>query len=196
MSSCVSGRGYSPYFIGWMGAVLVIGGLIGSILGGFLADKTKYFALIYKLCLVGTAVSGGGSPICDDAAGCRPPAGLQASAVGCALVLTRPKAEVFVAVAIFAFGAFGFPTYPLGLEMAVEATYPIPEAAASGALILVGQITGILYSFGTAAFAQPSTEEIRKIQTCAKDASGRRSPIARSHAQISVHIAGNQRLDE
>lgn len=45
---------------------------------------------------------------------------------------------VWVAASIFTFGLFGFAIYPIGLEMGVEATYPVAEATSTGIIIIVG----------------------------------------------------------
>ncbi len=38
------------------------------------------------------------------------------------------------------FGVFGFGAYPLALELSVEATYPIDEAAGTALIFLSGQV--------------------------------------------------------
>ncbi len=48
--------------------------------------------------------------------------------------------HAWIAVTIFCFGAFGFAIYPIGLEMGVEATYPVAEATSSGLIIMAGSV--------------------------------------------------------
>jgi hypothetical protein len=109
-------RGYSNKFTGLIGFGMIFIGIVGAAIFGLIVDRTKKFLLIYKLCLIGTALS----------------------AVSLAFAFGRENAPVWVALSVLAFGFFGFPTYPLGLELAVETTYPVPEATASGSLICVG----------------------------------------------------------
>jgi predicted MFS family arabinose efflux permease len=95
---------------------MILFGIFGAAIFGIIVDRTKRFLLIYKLCIAGTALS----------------------AVSLAVSFNRENAEIHVALSVLAFGFFGFPTYPLGLELAVESTYPTPEATSSGSLICMG----------------------------------------------------------
>lgn len=49
--------------------------------------------------------------------------------------------EGWVVASIFLFGAFGFAIYPIGLEMGVEATFPVAEATSTGLIIMIGLVT-------------------------------------------------------
>ena len=48
--------------------------------------------------------------------------------------------SVAIAVVISGIGLFGFAFYPIGLELAVESTYPVAEATSSGVLMLSGYV--------------------------------------------------------
>lgn len=73
---------------------MILTGIVGSGVFGFVVDKTKRFLLVYKLCLSGAAVS----------------------AVSLAIAFGREQAPVHVALSLLIFGFFGFPTYPLGKQ--------------------------------------------------------------------------------
>ncbi|KAI6177274.1 hypothetical protein M3Y97_00889000 [Aphelenchoides bicaudatus] len=137
-------RGYSNKFTGLIGFGMILIGIAGAAIFGLIVDRTKKFLLIYKLCLVGTALS----------------------AISLAIAFGQESSSVFVAISVLSFGFFGFPTYPLGLELAVETTYPIPEATASGSLICTGQILGILYIVLTGELNRQPSEHLKSIQTC------------------------------
>ncbi|KAH7724493.1 Protein C05G5.1 [Aphelenchoides avenae] len=109
-------KGYANSFSGFMGALMIVSGLIGSGACGAFVDKTRLFEEAMKICLCIAAVS------------------------GCSLLiaLQYEGVEWWIAVSIAGFGAFGFAIYPVGLEMGVETTYPVPEATSSGLLIMMG----------------------------------------------------------
>ena len=45
-----------------------------------------------------------------------------------------------ILVCLGGFGFFGFATYPVSLELAVETTYPVAEATSSGGLLIFGYV--------------------------------------------------------
>jgi hypothetical protein len=51
-------------------------------------------------------------------------------------------------VAAFVFGFAVMSAGPLGFQYAAEVSHPAPEAASQGALLLVGQLSGILFTAG------------------------------------------------
>ena len=53
------------------------------------------------------------------------------------------------------FGVFGFGMYPLGLELSVENTYPVDEAAGTALIFLSGQIQGAILIMISGAMEQP-----------------------------------------
>ncbi|KAI6201794.1 hypothetical protein M3Y96_00880300 [Aphelenchoides besseyi] len=139
-------RGYSNTYSGIMGAGMIVSGISGAAVAGIIVDSTKRFLLVYKICLVGTLLA----------------------AVSLALTISHENRQYLIATFIFAFGFFGFPTYPLGLELAVETTFPVPEATSSGSLIVAGQVFGVLYIVITGLFNRSPSERLKEIQTCVK----------------------------
>ena len=46
---------------------------------------------------------------------------------------------------------------PIGFQYGAEITYPAPEGTSNGLLLMVGQISGILFIFGMDGFKAPNT---------------------------------------
>ena len=56
--------------------------------------------------------------------------------------MRKSDQPVVIALCCAIFGIFGFGMYPIGLELAVENTYPVDEAAGTALIFLSGQIQG------------------------------------------------------
>ena len=59
-------------------------------------------------------------------------------------LLRESDLDVYIAISFASFGVFAFGMYPLGLELAVEVTYPVDESF-STALIFMSGVS--LFSF-------------------------------------------------
>ena len=57
-------------------------------------------------------------------------------------------------LAFFRFGTLAFGVYPLGLELSVEATYPLDEATGTVLIFLSGQIQGAILIIFSGLMAQ------------------------------------------
>ena len=68
--------------------------------------------------------------------------------------LRKSEQQIIVAVCCALFGVFGFGMYPLGLELAVENTYPLDEAAGVALIFLSGQIQGAILIMISGAMEQ------------------------------------------
>ena len=68
--------------------------------------------------------------------------------------LRKSGQQIIVAVCCALFGVFGFGMYPLGLELAVENTYPLDEAAGVALIFLSGQIQGAILIMISGAMEQ------------------------------------------
>ena len=58
--------------------------------------------------------------------------------------LRKSNSEIGIALSCAAFGVFGFGMYPIGLELSVENSYPVDEAAGTALIFLSGQIQGAI----------------------------------------------------
>jgi hypothetical protein len=57
----------------------------------------------------------------------------------------------------FVLGFFLLAAGPIGYQYAAEITYPAPEGTSNGLLILMGQISGIIFILGMDSLKSPAT---------------------------------------
>ena len=113
------------------GAVFIIGGIIGSgVLGAFVETTRKY-----KLTMLIIAIIAMLGPF--------------------ALMGTLYTGSVWpVSLAAFVLG-FDLAILPVGIDLGVELTYPIPEPVSTGLLMSAAQFTGIIFVvIGTAFISE------------------------------------------
>ncbi|CAL8108474.1 unnamed protein product [Calicophoron daubneyi] len=109
--------------IGWVGFLLIISGIIGSIIGGIVLDKSKKYKLvIIVMYLMGLLWMG--------------------VFTGC---LYR-HSIVLIFVCSFFLGFFMTGFLPIGFEFAAELTYPESEGLTSGLLNASAQTFGIIFT--------------------------------------------------
>ncbi len=124
-------RGISSSQAGMIGAVMMIGGIVGAVVIPPLSDrlrKRRPLLIIQMVCtvpgLIGLAF---------------------ASRYGLLLASS------------FVLGFFFMSAGPIGFQYGAEVGYPAPEATSQGLLVLAGQISGILFIFGMDRFRDPAT---------------------------------------
>jgi FLVCR family MFS transporter 7 len=137
-------KGYSNAFAASMGSLMIVCGLIGSALFGIFVDKTRLFEETMKICLCIASVA----------------------ASSLLVALQYESQQWWIALSIGAFGAFGFAIYPIGLEIGVETTFPVPEATSTGLLIIMGQVLGVIYVVLTSLLTTSATAHEMSVQTC------------------------------
>lgn len=124
-------RGFDITQAGLVGGVLVICGIVGAVIIPLLSDKKMvrkpFFVGAIALCVPGL--------------------------VG--LTYLGGYALCLVSAAVFGFFLLGLG--PLGFQYGAELTYPAPEAASNGLLLMVGQISGIGFILGMDALKDPVT---------------------------------------
>ncbi|KAK6038155.1 hypothetical protein COOONC_24341 [Cooperia oncophora] len=107
---------------GYPTALAALVGVVTSVVCGAIADCTKRFKELLRVCWV-----------CCTAT----------------IIFTRfwlrnkwtgPIDSVVFLVACAGLGGFSIPQFPIGVEMGVETTFPIYEATSSGLLVLSGQL--------------------------------------------------------
>jgi FLVCR family MFS transporter 7 len=49
--------------------------------------------------------------------------------------------HVFIAISCLAFGILGLATYPVGLDLASECSFPVSETTSTGFIVLCGQVS-------------------------------------------------------
>lgn len=116
---------YSSHHTGWFGFSMIVAGLAGAVIGGYLLDLTqKYKELLFGF-YGGTALS-----------------------VVILGIILRPRQDILVGFLCGLIGFFITGILPLSLETAVEVTYPeVPEEYSSGLMMMSAQVFGITFIF-------------------------------------------------
>jgi len=111
---------------GIIGALTIVGGIIGAVIISTLSDKYHKRKIFLVLAVIASF------PLL----------------FGFTFV---PSYPILIVIALI-FGFFLMSTLPIGLEFAAEQTAPIPEGTSNGLLIMMGQIGGIIFILSFADF--------------------------------------------
>lgn len=125
LSTCIDRlcglRGLNFDQTGIVGGVMLLGGIIGAIILPLLSDRYRKRKAVLVLSVVLLTPS--------------------------IISLTFAKSYGGLLVASSLFGFFCLGAGPVAFQYAAEITYPVPEASSNGLLLLIGQISGILFVF-------------------------------------------------
>jgi predicted MFS family arabinose efflux permease len=110
---------------GVVGGVMLFGGILGAIIIPLLSDRLQKRKPFLILCM--------------------------ALMIPGLLGLTFFTTFTTLAISAFAFGFFIMSAGPVGFQYGAEKSYPAPESTSQGLILLVGQISGILFVFGVNA---------------------------------------------
>jgi MFS family permease len=124
-------RGFSAVQAGLAGALMVASGILGALILPSLSDRYRR-----RVPYIVLAVA--------------------AATVGLAVATFTMGYGVLLAGSIV-FGFFLLAAGPLGFQYGAEVTYPAPEGTTTGLLLLVGQVSGILFILAMDAFRVPGT---------------------------------------
>lgn len=113
IAAITSPKGFSPTQAGDLGAILLVGGIIGAIIIPALSDRLRQRKLFL---LVGVGLS-----------------------VPCLIGIIYASQYWLMAVFMFAMGFFLNSLAPIGYQYAAEITFPAPEGTSNGLLNLAGQ---------------------------------------------------------
>lgn len=127
----ISPRGFSPTQAGNSGGIMIFGGILGAVILPLLSDRYRKRVPFLLLAVFGAAV------------------GL--------LGLTFVTGNFMLLVFSFIFGFFLLSAGPIGFQYAAEITYPAPEGTSNGMVLLVGQVSGIIFILGLDALKAPVT---------------------------------------
>lgn len=115
--------GFTSNDASMLGALFIVGGLVGATGFGIYVEKTKkYKRSLNLLCISSTVFTGLNF-----------------------FFLPMGKAWLISLVSFFQ-GAFMVPTIALSIDLGVELTYPIGESFSTGVLLNSGQLWGIFYT--------------------------------------------------
>ncbi len=111
-------RGFNSVFAGFIGMLLIIGGIVGTILMSIISDKLnkRKYLMIFSLTIASISL----------------------------LIFSFVSNEILLMISSFFFGFGLMGSGPIGLEYAVDATKPVPEGLSSGILMLSGAVGGIV----------------------------------------------------
>ena len=131
IENIVRPRGFSVTQAGTAGGLMIAGGIAGALVFPMLSDRLRKRVPFIFLALSGAIL------------------GL----VG----ITFTASYGILLVSSVVTGFFLLSAGPIGFQYGAETTYPAPEGTSNGLLILMGQISGILFIFGMDAFKASST---------------------------------------
>ena len=124
-------RGFSITQAGAIGGLMIGGGIIGALVIPLLSDHYRKRTPFLILALAGAIL------------------GL----VG----ITYATSYWLLLVSAFVFGFFLLSAGPVGFQYGAEIAYPAPEGTSNGLLLLMGQISGIIFILGMDSFKSPVT---------------------------------------
>jgi MFS family permease len=115
---------------GLIGGVMLIGGIIGALVLPILSDYFKMRKIFLVICMAGMIP------------------GLAGIAFASHLGLNPSSVYAVSLVSSFILGFFVMSAGPIGFQYAAEVSHPAPESVSQGLLLLVGQVTGLLFVAG------------------------------------------------
>jgi len=119
-------RGFDMEQAGIVGAIMLVGGILGAIIIPPISDKMRKRKpfLIMAMILTTPGLVG----------------------------LTYATDFKLLLASSFVFGFFFMAAGPIGYQYSAEVSYPAPEATSQGLLVLAGQVSGIIFIFGMDMF--------------------------------------------
>jgi len=127
-------RGFSAIQAGITGGLMILGGIFGAIILPFLSDHYRKRIPFITIALAGAILGLSGITF----------------ATGYWLLLASG----------IVLGFFLLSAGPIGFQYAAEITFPAPEGASNGMLILMGQISGIVFIFSMSSFKSALTSSM------------------------------------
>jgi MFS family permease len=110
---------------------MIVGGIVGAVVIPLLSDRYRRRTPFIVLALAGAIL-------------------------GLVGIAYSPSYWLLL-VSAFILGLFLLSAGPVGFQYGAEITYPAPEGTSNGLLILMGQISGIIFIFGMDSFKSPVT---------------------------------------
>lgn len=124
-------NGFSATQAGNAGGLMILGGILGAVILPLLSDKSRKRVPFIVIAVVGATVGLAG--------------------------ITYVTAYALLLIFSFIFGFFLLSAGPIGFQYGAEITFPAPEGTSNGLLLLMGQISGIIFILGMDAFKAPDT---------------------------------------
>lgn len=127
----LSPRGFSSTQAGIAGGLMIVGGIVGALVLPSLSDHSRRRTPFIVIAILGAILGLAG--------------------------VTYAGSYAFLLAAAFLLGFFLLSAGPIGFQYGAEITYPTPEGTSNGLLLLMGQISGIIFIFGMDSFKSPTT---------------------------------------
>jgi MFS family permease len=124
-------RGFSILQAGTIGSLLIGGGILGALILPTFSDRSRKRIPFIVLSLAGATL------------------GL--------IGLTYATSYWLLLCSAFVLGFFLLSAGPIGFQYGAEIAYPTPEGTSNGLLLLMGQISGIVFILGMDSFKSPET---------------------------------------
>lgn len=124
-------RGYSITQAGLIGGLLVGGGIVGALVIPILSDHYRRRKIFIVITLIGATLGLAG--------------------------ITFSNNYGLTLVSAFAMGFFLLSAGPIGFQYGAEIGYPAPEGTSNGILLMMGQISGIVFILAMDTFKIPDT---------------------------------------
>ncbi len=124
-------RGFSIIQAGNTGGLMIVGGIIGAVIIPLISDHYRKRTPYLLLAVIGATLGLVGVTF----------------ATGYWLLLGSA----------FVFGFFLLSAGPVGFQYGAEVTHPTPEGTSNGMLLMMGQISGIVFILGLDIFKSPET---------------------------------------
>lgn len=124
-------RGFSITEAGLAGGLMILGGVIGALILPGLSDRYRRRVPFIVIALAGAIPGLAG--------------------------LTFASTTLLLYAAAFVFGFFLLSSGPIGFQYGAEIGRPTPEGTSNGLLLLMGQISGIIFIFAMDGFKVPAT---------------------------------------
>jgi len=131
IENIVRPRGFSISQAGMLGGMILIGGILGALTIPILSDRVRKRKPFMLLSL----------------------AGLIPGLLG----MTFTVNYAVLLVSGFIFGFFLLSSGPIGFQYGAEITHPAPEGTSNSLLLLMGQVSGIIFIFGMDLVKSPTS---------------------------------------
>jgi MFS family permease len=124
-------RGFSILQAGVIGGLMVVGGILGALVIPLLSDHYRRRVPFILVSLAAATLGLVGITLLDN--------------------------YTMLMLSAFVMGFFLLSAGPVGFQYGAEITYPAPEGTSNGMLLLMGQISGILFILGMDSFKDQET---------------------------------------
>jgi len=124
-------RGFSITQAGNVGGLMIVGGVIGALVIPSLSDRYRRRTPFLVVALAGASLGLVGITVVTD--------------------------YWLLLASAFILGFFLLSAGPIGFQYGAEVTYPTPEGTSNGLLLLMGQVSGIVFILGMDSFKSPET---------------------------------------